>query len=113
MSLTQAKITDQFEPIGLTGKTVVEADLKYLRIALRLIGVTFILGIYALTQVWPSGWSWHGCPHSALPADDSGCLCDLGSFLLIAGHNCRQFEPHLVHGVVSVHAYQGSRFWLN
>ena len=32
---------------------------KYLRIALILVGVIFIFGIYPLTIVWPSGWSWN------------------------------------------------------
>jgi hypothetical protein len=35
------------------------ARIKYLRIALQLVGVTFIFGVYTLTVVWPSGWSWH------------------------------------------------------
>jgi hypothetical protein len=39
---------------------VAEPDLtKYLRIALRLVGVTFIVGIYTFIIVWPSGWAWH------------------------------------------------------
>ena len=33
--------------------------LQYLRIALMLVGVIFIVGIYPLTIIWPSGWSWH------------------------------------------------------
>jgi hypothetical protein len=37
--------------------------IKYLRIALRLVGMTFIFGIYTLTLVWPSGWSWHTGRH--------------------------------------------------
>jgi len=32
--------------------------LAYLRIALVVIGLTFIFGIYPLAQVWPSGWTW-------------------------------------------------------
>ena len=35
-----------------------EANLKPLRVALVVIGVIFIVGIYVLMQVWPSGWSW-------------------------------------------------------
>ena len=33
--------------------------IKYLRIALLLVGLIFIFGIYPLTVVWPSGWSWN------------------------------------------------------
>ena len=32
--------------------------LLYLRIALIVIGLTFILGIYTLGVLWPSGWVW-------------------------------------------------------
>ena len=32
--------------------------VKYLRIALLVVGVIFIIGIYPLTILWPSGWSW-------------------------------------------------------
>ena len=35
-----------------------EGNLKPLRVALVVIGVIFIVGIYVLMQVWPSGWSW-------------------------------------------------------
>lgn len=30
-----------------------------LRISLVVIGVVFIVGIWILGQVWPSGWAWH------------------------------------------------------
>ena len=37
-----------------------EADrIKYLRIALLLVGLTFTFGIWPLGSVWPSGWVWH------------------------------------------------------
>ena len=36
-----------------TGRT------KDLRMALMAVGVIFIVGIYSLIIVWPSGWSWH------------------------------------------------------
>ncbi len=29
-----------------------------LRVALLLIGITFIIGVYPLTQLWPAGWAW-------------------------------------------------------
>jgi hypothetical protein len=32
--------------------------VRTLRIALLLIGITFIVGIYPLTLLWPSGWAW-------------------------------------------------------
>ncbi len=43
---------------SLKEKNMAEADrTKYLRIALQLVGLIFIVGIYPLTIVWPSGWS--------------------------------------------------------
>lgn len=33
--------------------------LKYLQFALRTLAVVFVLGVYPLTVLWPSGWSWH------------------------------------------------------
>lgn len=32
--------------------------LKPLRIALVVFGLVFVFGVYPLTVVWPSGWSW-------------------------------------------------------
>jgi hypothetical protein len=57
--------------------------LKYLRIALVLVGVTFIAGIYPLTLVWPSGWSWH-IGHSDYLVMIIGIYATLGVFLIIA-----------------------------
>ena len=37
--------------------------LLFLRIALIIVGLIFIFGIYPLTIVWPSGWAW-GQGHS-------------------------------------------------
>ena len=32
--------------------------VRALSIALLLIGITFIIGIYPLTRLWPAGWAW-------------------------------------------------------
>lgn len=32
-----------------------------LRVVLRLLGLVFIFGVYPLTVIWPSGWTWQ--PH--------------------------------------------------
>jgi len=32
---------------------------KYLQLALRAIAVLFVIGVYPLTVLWPSGWAWH------------------------------------------------------
>ena len=33
--------------------------IRYLRIVLNVVGLVFIVGVYPLTVVWPSGWAWH------------------------------------------------------
>jgi hypothetical protein len=32
--------------------------VRVLRITLLVLGVIFIVGIYPLTRLWPSGWAW-------------------------------------------------------
>ena len=60
--------------------------LKFLRIALVAVGVTFIAGIYLLMIVWPSGWTWH-TGHSDYPIMIVGIYATLGVFLIIAARN--------------------------
>ncbi len=60
--------------------------LIYLRIALIVVGLTFIFGIYPLTIVWPSGWMW-GQGHSHYLMMIIGIYATLGVFLLIASQN--------------------------
>ena len=60
--------------------------LKYLRIALVLVGVIFIAGIYLLMIVWPSGWTWH-TGHSDYPLMIVGIYATLDVFLIIAARN--------------------------
>jgi len=33
--------------------------IKFLRFALLLVGLAFLVGLYPLTIFWPSGWAWH------------------------------------------------------
>ena len=70
---------------------VSESDpTRYLRIALRLVGVAFIVGIYTFVNVWPSGWSWHAGQSHHLPHYLQmilGVYATLGVFLLIASRN--------------------------
>src|SRR4029077_16468369 len=58
----------------------------FLRIALIVIGLTFIFGIYPLGIVWPSGWTW-GLGHSPYLLMIIGIYATLGVFLLIASRN--------------------------
>ena len=61
--------------------------LKYLRVALVAIGITFIVGIYLLGIVWPSGWKWHSSGHSNYLDMIMGIYATLGVFLIIAARN--------------------------
>ena len=76
----------ELQPGGSQGKNIAEpARIKYLRIALLLVGVTFIFGIYTLTLVWPSGWSWHTGQHTPHYLQMIlGVYATLGIFLLFA-----------------------------
>ena len=60
-------------------------QLKYLRIALVLIGIIFIC-IYPLMIVWPSGWKWH-IGHSDYPLMIAGIYATLGVFLILAARD--------------------------
>ena len=60
--------------------------LLYLRIALIVVGLTFIFGIYPLSIVWPSGWAW-GQGHSHYLMMIIGIYATLGVFLLLAARN--------------------------
>jgi len=53
----------QLEFAATKEKNTADAEsAKYLRIALRLVGLTFIFGIYIFCLVWPSRWAWHAGP---------------------------------------------------
>jgi hypothetical protein len=58
--------------------------VKFLRIALAVIGLVFIFGVYPLTIVWPAGWAWHASGQSLYLQMILGIYATLGVFLLIA-----------------------------
>ena len=58
-----------------------------LRVALVVIGIVFIFGIYPLTILWPSGWIWHMSGHSTYLQMILGIYATLGVFLLLAARN--------------------------
>ena len=60
------------------------ARTRYLKFALILVGVTYIAGIFPLTQLWPSGWSWG---HSHYLPMILGVYATLGVFLLLAARD--------------------------
>lgn len=62
-------------------------NTKYLSIALVLVGLTFTFGIWPLTIVWPSGWSWHAEERSYYLEMILAVYATLGIFLMIAARN--------------------------
>jgi Family of unknown function (DUF6632) len=62
------------------------ARTRYLSIALVVVGLIFIFGIYPLTILWPSGWAWHTGQSHYLQMI-LGIYATLGVFLLIASRN--------------------------
>ena len=65
-----------------------EADrVKYLGIALAAVGVVFTFGIWPLTIVWPSGWSWHAEGRSYYLEMILSIYATLGVFLMLAARN--------------------------
>ena len=74
--------------------------IKYLQPALFSVGLIFIVGIYPLTIIWPSGWSWHTGQSDYLQMI-LGIYATLGVFLADCfPQPARTLKSHLVHGVV-------------
>ena len=64
-----------------------ENRIKYLRLALLLVGLTFTFGIWPLGIVWPSGWAWHESGRSEYLEMILGIYATLGVFLMIASRD--------------------------
>jgi len=63
------------------------SNLTALRVALVVVGIIFIVGVYPLTILWPSGWAWHMSGHSTYLQMILGIYATLGVFLLLAARN--------------------------
>ena len=59
---------------------------QYLRIALIVVGVIFTFGIYPVSILWPSGWTW-GQGHSHYLPMILGVYATLGIFLIMASRD--------------------------
>jgi hypothetical protein len=60
------------------------SSITPLRVALVVFGVIFIVGVYPLTILWPSGWAWHMGGPSMYLQMILGVYATLGVFLLLA-----------------------------
>ena len=61
--------------------------LGALRAALVVFGIIFIVGIYPLTILWPSGWAWHMGGPSMYLEMILGIYATLGIFLVLAARD--------------------------
>jgi hypothetical protein len=65
-----------------------ESDrIKYLRVALLIVGLILTFGLWPLTIVWPSGWAWHAGGRSDYLEMIFGIYATLGVFLMIASRD--------------------------
>ena len=61
-----------------------EKKIKYLKIALNVIGVFFIVGVPAMMMwIWPSGWGWTP-PQPEYEQMIMGVYATLGVFLILS-----------------------------
>ncbi len=61
--------------------------MKFLRVALIVVGLIFLVGVYPLTIVWPAGWAWHHTGQSVYLQMILGIYATLGVFLLMAARD--------------------------
>ena len=84
-----------------------ETKENFLKIALRLFGVIFLL-VYPISMVWPSGWVWHGGEGVYYFQMIVGVYAVLGIFLIIAAKNPKEHRSlilftvwsSVVHGLI-------------
>ncbi len=60
--------------------------VKYLTLALRAVGAVCIFGVYPLTVLWPSGWTWHSGSSEYLGMIIA-IYATLGVFLIVAARS--------------------------
>jgi hypothetical protein len=61
--------------------------VKFLRVALIVFGLIFLVGVYPLTILWPAGWAWHNTGQSLYLQMILGIYATLGVFLLMASRD--------------------------
>ncbi len=61
--------------------------VKSLRVALVVVGLLFLFGLWPLTVIWPSGWRWHHEGRSDYLEMILGIYATLGVFLIRAARN--------------------------
>jgi hypothetical protein len=89
---------------------------RLLRLALLVFGVIFVVGVYPLTILWPSGWAWKPAQPAYLQMI-VGIYATLGAFLIWAARDPGRHRSLLwftvwssvVHAaIMAVHAFRDS-----
>ena len=83
------------------------AKEKYLKLALRVSGILFLL-VYPLCILWPTGWVWHGGEGVYYLQMLVGVYAVLGIFLIVAANKPTEHRSlisfvvwsSLVHGLI-------------
>jgi Family of unknown function (DUF6632) len=83
---------------------------RLLSIALTVVGLIFLLGIYPLTRVWPSGWTWQPDQPAYLQMI-LGVYATLGVFLIRAARNPAQHLSLIWFTVWSSLVHAGIMVW--
>jgi hypothetical protein len=63
---------------------------KQLSIAMTVVGLIFLFGVYPMIILWPSGWVWHDGGQSNYLQMIIGVYATLGVFLLIGARRPMQ-----------------------
>lgn len=79
--------------------------LKYLRIVLVVVGLTFIFGLPILTAVWPTGWAWHSGARPYYLEMIFAVYATLGVFLILAARDPAEHRSLLWFAVWSSAAH--------
>ncbi len=82
-------------------------QIKYLRVALVAVGLTFTFALWPLTILWPSGWSWHTEGRSYYLEMIIAIYATLGIFLIVASRNPRAHRSLIWFTVWSSVAHGG------
>ncbi len=63
-----------------------DGRMQYLKIALVAFGLIFLVGIFPLMRLWPSGWAWTP-PQAEYQVMILGVYATLGVFLILAARD--------------------------
>lgn len=83
---------------------------RWLSIALTVVGLIFVFGIYPLTRAWPAGWTWQPDQPAYLQMI-LGVYAVLGVFLLIAARDPARHRSLIWFTVWSSLVHAGVMLW--